>query len=58
MGIVASGDYRPTNSSYELLEDLDSRLKVQFSKLETTYKKEVKEIVDLIDEMKIPSIRI
>ena len=58
MGIVASGDYRPTNSSYELLEDLGSRLEVQFSKLETTYKKEVKEIVDLIDEMKIPSIRI
>ena len=58
MGVVASGDYRPTAPSYELLEDLSTRLEEKFNVLDNIYKKQIKEIVQLIDEMGIPTIKI
>ena len=58
MGVVASGDYGPTASSYELLEDLSTRLEEKFNTLDKIYNNQVKEVVDLIDQMGIPTIKI
>ena len=58
MGVVASGDYGPTVPSYELLEDLSARLEEKFNTLDKIYNKQVKEVVDLIDQMGIPTIKI
>ena len=58
MGVVASGDYAPTAPSYELLEDLSTRLEEKFNELDKIYKEQIKEVVDLIGQMGIPTIKI
>ncbi|SVD58678.1 uncharacterized protein METZ01_LOCUS411532, partial [marine metagenome] len=58
MGVVASGDYKPTAPSYLLLEDLSTRLEEKFDELDKIYNKSIKEVVDFIDQMGIPTIKI
>jgi hypothetical protein len=58
MGVVSSGDYKPTAPSYELLEDLNARLEEQFSSLDKIYNKSIKEVENIIAQMKIPVIKI
>ena len=58
MGVVASGDYGPTAPSYDLLEDLSTRLEEEFNALDKIYNKQVKEVVDLIEQIGIPTIKI
>ena len=56
MGIVASADWPPTASSYELLDDLDDRLQAQFDGVERVIDADIPAFTTLLADRNIPAV--
>ncbi len=56
MGIVASADWPPTASSYELLDDLTARLQAQFDDAQDILDTAIPEFTALLEKKGVPAI--
>ena len=56
-GVVESADQRPTDQAYEVFQSLSGKIDDQLSKLDTTIKKELPQVNQMLQRQKLAPIR-
>ena len=54
--VVASGDYAPTQQSFELCDELVERVDTQFARLQEVVDTDLAAFVNLLHELEVPAV--